>query len=42
MLTTLVGIRYKDFHINQKGNSAITVDVKNVVNTCETTIKNGA
>ena len=41
MLTTLVGIHYKGFHINQKGSSPITVDVKNVVNTLEATIKNG-
>ena len=41
MLTTLVGIHYKGFHIHQESISQITVDVKNVVNTLEATIKNG-
>ena len=41
MLTTLVGIHYKGFHIYQRSISQITVDVKNVVNTLEATVKNG-
>ena len=42
MLTTLVGIHYKGFPIHQRSVSQIiTVDVKNVVNTLEATIKNG-
>ena len=42
MLTTLVGIHYKDFHIPQTSvQPIIKVDVKNVVNTLEATIKNG-
>ena len=42
MLTTLVGIHYKGFPIDQRSVSKIiTVDVKNVVNTLEATIKNG-
>ena len=41
MLTTLVGINYKVFQINQNGNSLFTVDVKNVVNTLEAAIKDG-
>ena len=42
MLTTLVGIHYKGFPIHQTSVSPfITLDVKNVVNTLEATIKNG-
>ena len=42
MLTTLVGIHYKGFHIPQTSvQPIITLDVKNVVNTLEATIKNG-